>query len=162
MKYIYSFIIGLTALFLHAQSNNFIEHSAIIINGISFPQSETSLTSLLGAPTTIGTYYSEIDNETWVDYKYSDNSYYFFDNKLIEFELRNNSHYFQYPTIKVGSTISVINTYFPLSYTNRKISNNLGFISIHIIDGGQETDSFIVINYNKVTNLITSIHTGSY
>ncbi len=143
----------------NAQTNDALLFNQITINTFSFKQTESSLVTILGNPETIEKYYNEMDDENWLDYRYSGNSFYFFNNKLIDFELKSNAFYFYNPIIKVGNYISGINSVFPNSYLNRGIVSNLGFITIDInMPDGTISDVFIEINYNKVSNIITSIH----
>lgn len=152
----------LTLVSSNAQSYDSISLDEIRINTFSFNQTENSLISLLGSPQSIEDYYSEIDDENWQDYKYSDNSFYFFNNKLIDVNIKTEAFYFTYPTIKVGNNISEVNAYFPNSYSKRSISNGEGFLIINIrMQDESISDTFVVINYNKISNIITSISTGS-
>jgi hypothetical protein len=145
-----------------AQKNDALFLEQIMITTFSFEQTERSLVSLIGKPETIGNYYNEIEDENWQEYSYSGNSFYFFGDKLIGFELRSAAFYFYNPIIKVGNSISGINSLFPNSYLNRGIVGDLGFVTIDIsMPDGTISDIFIVINYNKVSNIITSIHLGS-
>ncbi len=113
-------------------------------------------------PSRYSNYNNEIDNEDWIEYKYSLNSFYFFNHQLISFNLRSNAYYFYDPNITIGNNISIINNIFPNSYSEKGILNGLGFIIIDIaMEDETISDSFIVINYNQYSNLITSIHIGS-
>lgn len=152
----------LTFISSNAQSYDSISLDEITINTFSFDQTENSLISLLGNPQSIEDYYSEIDNENWKDYKYSNNSFYFFNNKLIEFNLRTAEFYLINPAIKVGNNSNEVNAFFPNSYNKRSVSGDKGFITINIkMSDNTISDTFILINYNKVSNIITSINTGS-
>lgn len=145
-------------------SQNFdkIKISNLNINGNSFYQTTTSFQNLFGSPSQITSYYNEISNENWLEYKYSNNSFYFDNNTLIEFQLKDNQFYFHNNNIKVGNNIIDLSLFFPNSYNNRDVINNLGFIRIEIIlDNNNSTDMFIIINYDKTTNTITSIHSTS-
>lgn len=152
----------LSVISSNAQSNDAITFGQITINGFSMAQTENSLTAVLGNPNSIGSYENEIDKETWVNYKYSVNSFYFFENKMVSFDLKNNAFYFYKPSLKVGNTISEINAFFPNSYSNREVVNNLGFIIIDLtMPNGTVSDSFVVINYNPASDAISSIHLGT-
>jgi len=157
-------ILVLILISFSAFSQNFdkIKISNLNINGTSFYQTTTSFQNLFGSPDQITSYFNEISNENWLEYKYSNNSFYFDNDTLIEFQLKNNQFYFQNNNIKVGNDIIDLSLLFPNSYNNRAIINNLGFIRIEItFDNNNSTDMFIIINYNKTTNIITSIHSIS-
>lgn len=145
-------------------SQNFdkIKFSNLNINGNSFSQTCTSFQNLFGLPSQITTYFNEISNENWLEYQYSNNSFYFDNDTLIEFQLKDNQFYFQNNNIKVGNNILGLSLFFPHSYNNRVIINDLGFIRIEItLDNNDSTDMFIIINYDKITNTITSIHSAT-
>ena len=145
----------------NAQNNDALLFNQITINAFSLQQTENSLITILGNPETIENYSNEVDGENWQDYKYSGNSFYFFNNKLVDFELKNDMFYFYNPMIKVGNHISEINSVFPNSYLNKGIVSDIGFITIDInMPDGTISDTFIEINYNKISNIITSIHFG--
>lgn len=155
-------LLMITILSSNAQNNDSILFSQMTINSFSFIQTENSLTGLLGTPSSIGNYENEMDKETWIDYKYAVNSFYFFENKMVSFNLKNDTFYFYNPSVKAGSNISEVNSVFPSSYSNREVLDNLGFIIIDVnMPDGTPSDTFVVINYNPSTNLITSIHLGS-
>ncbi len=155
-------LLVVTIMSSNAQNNDSILFDQIMINTFSIVQTENSLIAILGNPNSIGNYENEIDKEEWLDYKYSVNSFYFFDNKLISFDLKNNTFYFNSPSIKPGNNISEVNSVFPNSYLNRAVLDGLGFIIIDInMSDGAVSDTFVVINYNPSTNAITSIHLGS-
>lgn len=158
--YILAFSISITNVL--AQENSTIMFSSLNINAKPLTQTENSFISLFGNPDTTSTYLNEIGNETWTNLKYSENSFYFYDDKLVSFELKNDSFYFYDSTIKVGSGLSGVNDRFQNSYLNREIINSIGFIIIDIImNDGSQSDSFVVINYNPTNNIINSIKLGS-
>ena len=163
MKKIISFTLLITTIIsCNAQSNDALLMDQITISSFPIQQTTQSLISHIGNPDSITDYDNEIDNETWLDYKYSGNSFYFFNNQQVSFDLKTDSFYFYNSSIKVGNNIAVINTFFPNSYTKREVLNNLGFIIIDInMPDDTPSDAFIVINYNSVTNIISSIHMGS-
>lgn len=145
-------------------SQNFdkIKISELNINGKSFYQNTMSFQSEFGTPTLITTFLNEISNENWLEYRYINNSFYFDNDNLIEFLWTDNTFYFQSENIKVGENINEIEALFPFSYSKKKILNNLGFIKIEIIlDNNESTDMLIIINYNKDSKNITSIHSAS-
>jgi hypothetical protein len=155
-------LLMITILSSNAQNNDSILFGQMTINSFSIVQTENSLTGLLGSPSSIGNYENELDKESWIDYKYSVNSFYFFENKMVSFNLKNDAFYFYNPSIKAGNNISEVNSAFPNSYSNREVLDNLGFIIIDInMPDGTLSDTFVVINYNPLTNLISSIHLGS-
>ena len=132
------------------------------INGVSLMQTSNSWTEKMGNPDTISNYENEMDNETWKDYRYKGNSFYYNENKWVGFELRNEQFYFYKPEIKVGNNIDMVQSFFPNSYNNKEIENGLGFIMIDIkLTKNENSDAFVVINYNASTNRISSIHLGS-
>ena len=132
------------------------------INGVSLMQTSNSWTEKMGNPDTISNYENEMDNETWKDYRYKGNSFYYNENKWVGFELRNEQFYFYKPEIKVGNNIDRVQSFFPNSYKNKEIENGIGFIIIDIeLTKNENSDAFVVINYNASTNRISSIHLGS-
>jgi hypothetical protein len=151
-----------TIISVNPQKNNSILFEQLTINGFSIEQTANSLTTLLGSPNSIGNYENEIDKETWEDYKYSGNSFYFFNNNMVSFALRNDTFYFYNSSLKVGLDISSVNSVFPNSFANKYVLNNLGFIIIDVtMQDGSVSDTFVVLNYNPTTNIITSINLGS-
>lgn len=161
-KIILLIILITTFISCNAQSNDAVLINQVTISSFSFQQTTTSILSVLGNPDSISTYNNEVDNETWLDYKYSGNSFYFFNNLEVSFDLKTNLFYFYNPSIKVGNNIEEINNFFPNSYEKKEILNNLGFIIIDInMPDGTTSDTFIVINYDSDTKIITSIHMGS-
>ena len=142
--------------------NDSLTYDDLNINGVVLQQTTNSIVEKMGNPDTISNYENEMDDETWKDYRYKDNSLYFYENNLMGFELRNEHFYFYKPEIKVGSNIDIIQPFFPNSYKNKGFVNGLGFIIIDIENGkDKSSDSFVVLNYNTSTNSITSIHLGS-
>ncbi|WP_284650842.1 hypothetical protein [Flavobacterium terrisoli] len=163
MKKTVSFLLLMvTIMSTNAQNNDSLLFSQITINAFSIVQTENSLTTLLGNPSSIDNYENEINKETWLDYKYSVNSFYFFENKMVSFDLKNSAFYFYNPSIKAGNNISEVSSFFPNSYSNREVIDNLGFIIIDInMQDGTASDTFVVINYSPTSNVISSIHLGS-
>jgi hypothetical protein len=142
--------------------NDTLAFTDLNLNGIYLGQTSNSIMKKMGNPDSISNYESETDNEIWKDYQYKGNSIYLFENKWVNFKLQNGNFYFYKPEIKVGNRIETIQSFFPNSYRNKEILNGLGFVIIDIIDEKDEnTDSFVVLNYDATTNQITSIHLGS-
>ena len=84
MKKIFSFITFMTIIIsCDAQNNDALLFNQITINAFSLQQTENSLITILGNPETIENYSNEVDGENWQDYKYSGNSFYFFNNIYI-------------------------------------------------------------------------------
>ena len=79
-----------TFISCNAQSNDAVLINQVTISSFSFQQTTTSILSVLGNPDSISTYNNEVDNETWLDYKYSGNSFYFFNNLEVSFDLKTN------------------------------------------------------------------------
>lgn len=133
------------------------------INGVSLMQTSNSWTEKLGNPDTIVDYESETDNEVWKDYQFKGNSIYFHQNKWVGFELRNEAFFFYKPEIKVGNSINTVQSSFPNSYKKKAIINGLGFliIDINYDEKREDSDSFVVLNYDTSTNRIASIHLGA-
>lgn len=148
--------------FAIAQENSAITFEQIKINAVSISQTENSFMSLFGNPDSTSNYENEIENELWTDYKYSGNSFYFYENNLVSFNLKNDSFNFFDSSIKVGLDLTGVSNLFQSSYENREIINALGFVIIDILMAdGSKSDSFIVINYNPTNNIINSIKLGS-
>jgi hypothetical protein len=161
-KLIMYFMLIITFISSTAQNNDKLMIDEISISTFSFEQTELTLISILGNPDLITDYNNEIDNESWIEFKYSLNSFYFFNHQLISFNLRSNVFYFYNPNIVVGNNISLIENIFPNSYSQKEVLNGLGFIIIDItMEDESVSDSFIVINYDQSSSLITSIHIAS-
>ncbi|WP_320814101.1 hypothetical protein [Flavobacterium sp.] len=144
-----------------SQENSSITVSSLNINGFLFNQTETSIKENFGSPTMIKNYYNELNNENWKEYKYSENSFYFDKNILIEFSLKDNLFYFQNKSIRVGEHIKKVKELFLNSFNNKEFKGGIGFIRIELkLNNGNETDMFIIINFNE-KNIITSIHSAS-
>ena len=151
--------LGLTS---SAVKNDSLTYDDLNINGVLLHQTTNSMIEKMGNPDNISNYENEMDNETWKDYRYKGNSFYYYENKWVGFELRNEQFYFFKPEIKVGNNIDMVQSFFPNSYMNKEIENGLGFIMIDIkLTKNENSDAFVVINYNTSTNRISSIHLGS-
>ena len=145
-----------------AVKNDSLTYDDLNINGVVLQQTTKSIVEKMGSPDTISNYENEMDNEIWKDYRYKGNSFYCYENKWVSFELRNEQFYFYKPEIKVGNNIDRVQPFFPNSYKNKEIKNGLGFIIIDIkLTKNENSDAFVVINYNSSTNRISSIHLGS-
>ena len=161
-RIIYLLALSFSITSIIAQENNTLMFDSLNISDKSLTQTENSFISLFGNPDSTSNYINEINNETWINLKYSENSFYFHEDKLVSFDLKNDSFYFYNSSIKVGADVSGINNYFQNSYMNREVINSLGFIIIDILtNDGSQSDSFIVINYNPTNNIINSIKLGS-
>lgn len=161
-RIIYLLALSFSITSIIAQENNTLMFDSLNISGKSLTQTENSFISLFGNPDSTSNYINEIENETWINLKYSENSFYFHEDKLVSFDLKNDSFYFYNSSIKVGADLSGINNYFQNSYMNREVINSLGFIIIDVLmNDGSQSDSFIVINYNPINNIINSIKLGS-
>jgi len=161
-RIIYLLALSFSITSIIAQENNTLMFDSLNISDKSLTQTENSFISLFGNPDSTSNYINEINNETWINLKYSENSFYFHEDKLVSFDLKNDSFYFYNSSIKVGADVSSINNYFQNSYMNREVINSLGFIIIDILmNDGSQSDSFIVINYNPTNNIINSIKLGS-
>lgn len=144
-----------------SQENSSIRLSSLNINGFSFNQTETSIKENFGNPTIIKNHYNEMNSEVWKEFKYSENSFYFDKNTLIEFSLNDKLFYFQNKSIRVGEHIKKVKELFLNSFNNKEFKGGIGFIRIEIkLNNGNETDMFIIINFNE-KNIITSIHSAS-
>lgn len=162
MKKIIYLLIIFFSITTFSQNYNSIKISNLKINGFSFNQTQNSLISILGSPDNITNYYYELEDEVWVELIYNDNSFYFENDNLIEFCLKDNSYYFQNPNIIIGGNILNLEFVFPLSFNNKRIIDNKGFIRVNItLDNNEETDMFIIINYDKITKIITSIRSST-
>jgi len=150
----------LSSVIVKAQDYDSIKDSDIKINNFSLNQTTSSLLSILGTPSTIGPYHNEVDDEVWLEYKYGTSSFYFLNNAITSFDLRDNTFYFIYPGIKAGNNIGEIGSYFPNSYANRveNTENNQGLIDITInMPDDTPSDACITILYDVNTQIITSI-----
>lgn len=158
--YLLTFSISITSVI--AQENNTLMFDSLNISAKSLTQTENSFINIFGNPDSTSNYINEIGNEIWTNLKYSESSFYFHDNKLVSFDLKNDVFYFYDSSIKVGADLSGVNNHFHNSYVNREVINSLGFIIIDILmNDGTQSDSFIVINYNPNNNIINSIKLGT-
>lgn len=161
-KILFLLTLFLNILFASAQENNAITFEDIKINSVSISQTENSFINLFGNPDSISNYENEIEHELWTDYKYSGNSFYFYENNLVSFYLKNDLFNFLDSSIKVGLDLTGVSNLFQSSYQNRGTVNSLGFVIIDILmDDGSKSDSFVVINYNPSNNIISSIGLGT-
>lgn len=142
--------------------NNSINITNLSINGVNFNQTVNSFINIFGSPSETNNYYNELSNENWLELNYNSNLFYFDEDVLIEFSLKNNTFYFVNPNIYVGMNILDLEIFFPQSLNNKKIINDLGFIRLDVkLENGDDTDMFIIINYNKNTLIVTSIHSAT-
>jgi hypothetical protein len=85
-------------------------------------------------------------------YNYNGILFYVINNKIDSFEITNNNYSFTSNNLKIGNSISIIQTIYPLSFTNKKNNGiTLPFNNI---------DKFIIISYNN--NLIEKIAVYDY
>ncbi len=147
-----------------AQKNDAINMEELKINGKIAPgNSPAQVISAFGKPTSVGTYHSELDDEDWVKYNYDGSHMYFYDEKLIGFELTTGKFFLTSSDLRVNNKISSLARLYPASYAERGISNGTGYFTIGVLAGSDELqDIFINVMYDPSTNLITSIGTSSY
>jgi hypothetical protein len=95
-----------------------------------------------------------MDEETYLKYSYQGDDFWFVNNKLRTFEFKTSMYYINCKNqdIKPGDNIGILSSIFPNSYSLRK----QGRILINLKHNGNNTDSFLIINYNP-SNLITEI-----
>lgn len=116
------------------------------------------ITEVLGYPKSVGNYYSEIDDENWEDYDYNGNHLYFYDKKLVSFDLDTNAMYLENPNCAVGNDIFELRHLYPKSFESRDVGDVDGFLSIYIKNtDGQLTYQVIHILFDPNTGLIRSI-----
>jgi hypothetical protein len=162
MKKIILIIILVTSNNFYSQ-NNSILNNQLKINNILLGLPENILIDNFGIIEPPIDYFNELTNETYLEYSINNNKFYFNENTLIDFSLNNSQFYFMSPSIKVGNSILLMSNLYPLSYNNREVVDNLGFITIDIkLNDGSNSDVFIVITYNPQTKIITSICKSEY
>jgi len=151
-----------------SQEYNSIKYSELFINTISINSSKNQFITGLNLINTNSIYIDEIaneENEKFIQDNASSlikSEFYFKDNKLTGFELLDNNFYINNINLKVGNSISLIESLYPLSFTNRSIINNVGFICILLKkEDNSLSDEKIIINYNSTTDKIISIHITS-
>ena len=69
-------------MIVKAQDYDSIKDGDIKINNFSLDQTTSSLVTILGTPSSIGSYHNEVDEQDWLEYKYGLSSFYFFNTKL--------------------------------------------------------------------------------
>ena len=157
-KYIIFILVSIVSTSTRAQSNDMILFDDIKINTFNLNQTVSSLISINGYPSSMNNYYNELEDETWLELKYGQNSFYFLNNNLVSFELKDGSFYLNYPFIKVGNVIDNINSVFANSFSQREVLNYVGFITLDIgMPDGTITDTSIVILYDPPSSKILSI-----
>lgn len=151
-----------------SQENNKIKYSNIYINGISINQTKNNIVTNLNLTDSCLMYLDEIANEESSIYTLNNNlndlksEFYFNNNILTNFDLLDSSFYLNNANLKVGNAIINIKTIFPISYNNRSVKNGVGFITVDILmEDNTLSDEKLIINYNSVTNIISSIHKRS-
>jgi hypothetical protein len=156
------FIIFILSIKINAQ-NNIINYDDLKINTTSLETlSKNSILSSLGFSSNATNYVSEMTNESFLKYSLNNNFILFENEKMVGFSLDDATFYFINPNIKVGNNINSIATIYPLSFNNRELINNLGFIIINLSLGDNSpSDEFVVINYDT-SGVIRSIHLGEY
>ena len=167
-KIVLNFLFLLTSIYGVSQQNNSLKYSQVFINANPINLNQVSLVSNLNLINSGEIYLDELANEEAEIYMQNNSisdfpsNFFFKDNYLYGFKLLDNQFYLNSPNLKVGNNISTINTLYSLSYSNRYVQNNLGFIIIDLkMEDNSFSDEMIVINYNSTTNLITSIHIAS-
>ena len=154
---------------LVAQNNNAIQFDSITINSTSIFEDQSYITQKLKLKNSGENYFNEMEDKLYPKFQKNINNYYqpsyflFENNQLVHFCLLDASFCLIHSKIKVGNKIDYIQRYFPESFKNREVKNELGFIVIDLyMDDGKTSDTFIVINYQPITEIITSIHLGEY
>ena len=88
-RIIYLLALSFSITSIIAQENNTLMFDSLNISDKSLTQTENSFISLFGNPDSTSNYINEINNETWINLKYSENSFYFHEDKLVSFDLKN-------------------------------------------------------------------------
>src|SRR5688572_1035832 len=78
----------------YAQKNDSLFYEELTVNHFSINQSTSSFITLFGNPDYVGEYESKLNQEIWKDYNYKGNSFYFFNDNLISFNLTNEAYFF--------------------------------------------------------------------
>jgi hypothetical protein len=142
--------------------NSILDYNLLKIDNVLLNGSKQQIISSLNIPNVPSSYYNELSADTYDLFLKSANKFYFKGNVLVDFSLNDNSFSFYSNGIKVGNSITEVQTVFPESFNKRGFKRGLGFIIINLkLLNNLESDNFIVINYN-LNNLITSIHMGEY
>ncbi|AOZ99718.1 hypothetical protein [Flavobacterium commune] len=108
-----------------AQKHNTINKNGLTINGIIFKINSGNndvplILKTFGQPDSIEDYFFEIDNVMGKKYTYNNGLIlYVTNNSLESFEITGKSYLFSPKNIKVGDTISSLETKFPNSYKSR-------------------------------------------
>lgn len=151
-----------------SQENNTIKYSNIYINGISINQNKNNIVTNLNLIDSGDIYTDEIANEESTIYTLSTNlndvksEFYFNNDRLTNFDLKDSSFYLNNTSLKVGNNINNIQTIFPISFNKKTIINGIGFITVDILmEDDTLSDEKLIINYNSSTNIIYSIHKRS-
>lgn len=146
MKKIFLTVFVLITFCCKAQQYDALKQTDLTINGVSFLINSRAndiplILKTFGNPTGIEDYFFETNNVMGKKYIYNNGLVlYVVNNSLESFEITGNSYLFSPKKIKVGDTISSLQTKFPNSYKSR---NNL----VLKLNYSNWDDSFL-IEYN--------------
>lgn len=142
--------------------NNVLNYEQLKISNISLNLNKNTFLTNIGINQLPADYISELTDETYEKYTSNTNSFYFKDEKIVDFSLNNADYYFMSSNIKVGNHIDVLSINYSNSFSNKEMVNGIGYVIINLqLPSGITADEFIVINYDD-SGIINSIHMGEY
>lgn len=143
------FILAIFVLTTSISQTNSINSRELTINNIEvFGMDKTTLVQKFGNPLSIIQEYFEMDELYAQKYTYSGIIFYITEGTVEIFKISNENFSFSKYNIKVCDHISKLQSYYPISYSNRR--NNAIILML------SDLDASLVIEYNT-NNLITSI-----
>ena len=147
-----SFIFFLTIQLSTAQSNVINIEDCTINGHVLLGKSSSTLTKIFGTPKSIQDFYFEMDGVMSKKYIFNGIQFYVINDKIYSFEISSNNYLVSKNNIRIGNHIRQVNSYYPISYANRKNSG----IKLEI-DG---LDRFVIISYQN--DIIDKISIYSY
>ncbi len=136
-----------------AQEDKILSEELTINGNIIFGMDKSNLILIFGTPSKIEKEFSEMDESDMYFYKYNnDLDVTIIDKTVDTFRITSNKYSFTKNNIRIGDSISKLESLYPLSYQNK--SNN----GIKLLFN--DLDMFLIISYSK--EIIDKIYLHNY
>ncbi|WP_299015117.1 hypothetical protein [uncultured Polaribacter sp.] len=139
----------------NCKSHDIIEANKLTISQVKvLNQNKDIVIATFGQPLQITTEYSEMDDNKMYIYYYKGLKFYIINNLVESFEISSSMFLFTNYHIKVGDNISTLKNLFSNSFALR----SLDYLKLDIKD----SDMFLTIEFNSISNNISKINIGNY
>ncbi|MDZ7755117.1 hypothetical protein [Rhodohalobacter sp.] len=137
-------------------------HDLKLNQTITLGDSKEEVTGVLGDPENIKQVHWEINDVMVNVYKYDHSTLSFLDNTLESFYIRDQSFVLTHKgdEFKVGDSIDVLNTMFPVSFTNMFDKSMVIYFGVEVGSEMKPSIGYIYIEFDE-NNIITGVSTRS-